>query len=293
MVKQTFFLHNIIDYYTARPDSMETMSLHYFAAWFIKCPAPTSQSSRLLERIYIQKYDVWVRKRRTSVVIRFPCFSVTNDDYYFSLLMLLLPFRSANDMVGLYPNAKEAFMAKHALLDFSVQMHNSFLHQVENSIRRIRLAEAELEDHCNYESLHINVDIGLNNSHTSPNLYISNVSNSDTDLLHYHQMSSCYMSADEFNSCGTTLTNCQKKALIIVQQHFSNNDRQALRLFITGGAGVGKSYLFKIIVAYLQLYTGSLPAKSPVKCCSPTGTAARHIYGQTIHFLLHIPVDKY
>ena len=32
---------------------------------------------------------------------------------------------------------------------------------------------------------------------------------------------------------------------------------------------------------------------SPVKCCSPTGTAARHIYGQTIHSLLHIPVDKY
>ena len=66
-----------------------------------------------------------------------------------------------------------------------------------------------------------------------------------------------------------------------------------MRLFITGGACVGKSYLLKIIVAYLQLYTASLPGKSPVKCCSPTGTAARHIYGQTIHSLLYIPVDKY
>ena len=37
----------------------------------------------------------------------------------------------------------------------------------------------------------------------------------------------------------------------------------------------------------------SLSGTSPVKCCLPTGTAARHIYGQTIHSLLHIPVDKY
>ena len=37
----------------------------------------------------------------------------------------------------------------------------------------------------------------------------------------------------------------------------------------------------------------SLSGSSPVKCCSPTGTTARHIYGQTIHSLLHIPVDKY
>ena len=208
------FLHNLIDYYKARPNSMETMSLHYFASWFIKCPVPTSHSNRLLERVYIEKYDVWVRKRRTPVVVRFPSFSVSNDDYNYSLLMLLLPFRSESDLVGLFSSAKEAFMAKHALLDFSMEMHNSFLQQVENSIRRIRLAEAELQDHFSPENVSVNVDIGLHSSDTSvPNLYVSNLSNSDADSLHYHQLSSCYMSADEFTHCITSLTTCQKKSI--------------------------------------------------------------------------------
>ena len=58
------FMHNIIGYYMARPQSMETVSLHFFASWYIKCPAPAGQSqTRCLERVYIEKYDVWVRKR--------------------------------------------------------------------------------------------------------------------------------------------------------------------------------------------------------------------------------------
>ena len=91
-------------------------------------------------------------------------------------------------------------------------------------------------------------------------------------------MSACYMSHDEFSLSINSLTNCQKRALQIVQNHFSSRRNKPLLLFITGGAGVGKSYLLKIIVAYLQLYTGVHLGSLPVRCCSPTGTAARHIY---------------
>lgn len=182
------FLHNIIDYYTARPVLMTSMSLHYFASWFIKCPTPASQSARSLERIYIEKCDIWIRKRRLSAIVRFPCFSVSNDDYYFSLVVLLLPFRSESDLFGEFPTANEAVFAKYAFIDFSVQMHNSFLHQVENSIRRIRLAEAELEEQTNANNLPTDsTDIGLNNSTISaPNLYVSNISTSDAQVLPFY-----------------------------------------------------------------------------------------------------------
>ena len=46
-------------------------------------------------------------------------------------------------------------------------------------------------------------------------------------------------------------------------------------------------------VAFLQIETSVTAGISPVKCCAPTGTAAKHICGQTIHSLLNIPVDKY
>lgn len=288
------FQTNLIDYYTARPNSMESMSLHYFASWYIKCPPPGSQSGKSLERIRISKYNVWVRQHRSAVVIRFPFFLVSNDDYYYALLMLLLPFRSEQDILGEFTTAKDAFSAKHSFLDFSVHMHNSFLYQVENTIRRIRLAEAELKDEPSSDSVPFYIDIGVHNSYNSrPHLYQNSTLIPDADTLHFHQMTASFMGENEFLAAIAGLTNCQKKCLNTVKSHFSSNSTTPLRLFVTGGAGVGKSHLLKIIVTYLQLYAASLPGISPVKCCSPTGTAARHIHGQTIHSLLHIPVDKY
>jgi hypothetical protein len=75
-----------------------------------------------------------MRKRGDFAVVRIPNFSTTNDDYYFSLLMLLLPHRCESELVGSYATAKDAFLAKHSLLDFSMHMYNSFLQQVEHGI---------------------------------------------------------------------------------------------------------------------------------------------------------------
>ena len=105
------FRHNLVDYYCARPCIMENMSLFQFASWYIKCPPPTNTCNRRnwrLQRFYIEKYNVRVRKRRSPVVIRFPCFSISNDDYYYSLLMLLLPFHSESDLLGDFATAKDA-----------------------------------------------------------------------------------------------------------------------------------------------------------------------------------------
>ncbi|WAR12803.1 hypothetical protein MAR_026983 [Mya arenaria] len=123
---------NILDYYYARPSSFDTMSLYYSACWYIKYSTPNSFTTRqsVLERVFIPKYNVWFRKRKRFAIVRFPCFSVCNDDYYFTFLLLLLPHHSEIDLVCKYGCAKDAFSAKHSLLDFSMDMHNTFLLQV-------------------------------------------------------------------------------------------------------------------------------------------------------------------
>ena len=101
------------------------------------------------------------------------------------------------------------------------------------------------------------------------------------------------MSHAEFESNLKKMTSCQRKAFSYIQNHFMNRKNDALRAFITGGAGVGKSFLLKIISNYLQLFCAGCSGTNPVKCCAPTGPAARNINGQTIHSALKIPVDKY
>ena len=70
-----------------------------------------------------------------------------------------------------------------------------------------------------------------------------------------------------------------------------NNRVDPLRLFITGGAGVGKSHLAKTISSYLlktfSFHSGS-PDKPKILSLAPIGVAAINIDGTTINTGLSI-----
>lgn len=98
----------------------------------------------------------------------------------------------------------------------------------------------------------------------------------------------------------------QRAVLGVVQEHISQNQRATstctpLRLFITGGAGTGKSFLIaqlsctahRAVHAQLtELYMRTHPSVSkPVVLLAPTGVAAFNIGGTTIHNLLRLPVE--
>ena len=95
------FMYNIVDYYYARPQTMQYICLYEFASWFMKCSAPAQGlvTERMQERIYISKYDVWMMRRKRSAVVRYPTFSISCDDYYFSLLMLMLPHSKESELL--------------------------------------------------------------------------------------------------------------------------------------------------------------------------------------------------
>ena len=61
-------------------------------------------------------------------------------------------------------------------------------------------------------------------------------------------------------------------------------------IFVTGGEGVGKSYLIEVLVEWLILLTAPASAVQPVHVCAPTGVAAYNVKGKTIHSLFYLPV---
>ena len=66
---------------------------------------------------------------------------------------------------------------------------------------------------------------------------------------------------------------------------------EPLHLFTAGGAGVGKSYLVKILKSFLtktfNLYSGT-PDKKKILLLAPTVVATLNIDGRTIHSVLEI-----
>jgi pantothenate kinase-related protein Tda10 len=90
---------------------------------------------------------------------------------------------------------------------------------------------------------------------------------------------------EEFHDALHSLSVDQLHALETIQQHIRPQILQhpsaiPLHLFITGGAGNGKSYLTKLIYEYIN--RGSNNPTSTVLLLAPTGLAASNIHGCTI-----------
>ena len=72
-------------------------------------------------------------------------------------------------------------------------------------------------------------------------------------------------------------------------------DPDPFHILLTGGAGVGKSFLLKCITAYLLKtlkYHGQDYSKQPsVKVTASTGKAATNINGTTLHSAFSLPVN--
>ena len=229
------FESNIIDYYRARPSSIQFMSLYNFASWYKRCSATSStnynKNRSKLERISIDKYNILMQKRKQACVIRYPKFCLVSDDYYYSLLMLLLPHRNESDLITPHDFAKDAFIAKKSLLNVtSDNMHFSFLTDVENSIRRIQLAENELNACNNYSDTNFNVNTSvsedtfdyselLNKDNSLFEIHTSTHDLNDTSTDFYHQLLTSEYSEEMFESRYKSLSFSQKRVFKYVQTH--------------------------------------------------------------------------
>lgn len=296
------FQTNIIDYYHCRPVELSDICLFKFCSWYKKCSNEMPKRVSL-SRIYIEKYDVVMKKCKKPSVVRFPHFPPSSDDHFYSMLLLLLPHKSENELVVPYSNLREAFINKRQLFNTSIDFINfSFTEQIENTIRKLKLM-SELSCNSSSENTKNDTLFSLNNDLVLEKLFFADVNESASlntsknateifdDDLHMHSFS-CSMSIVEFRESVKRLTPSQLEAFCFVKSKFEKNELP-FHLFLTGGAGVGKTFTTKVIIAYIQLFCARVLNSNCVLVCAPTGTAANNINGRTIHSLLRVPVAQF
>ena len=86
------------------------------------------------------------------------------------------------------------------------------------------------------------------------------------------------------------LTPDQHKVFQVIKSAFDGK-QCPFHLFVSGGAGVGRSILIDVIVDYLRLFTSQCSGIDPVAVCAPTGVAAFNVKGKTVHSLFRLPVS--
>ncbi|XP_070537059.1 uncharacterized protein [Ptychodera flava] len=92
------------------------------------------------------------------------------------------------------------------------------------------------------------------------------------------------------------ILNKKQKEIFYHIIHWIKTKTDPLHVFVTGGAGVGKSVVLKSLYQVLLKHLSSRPGENPdtvlLLLMAPTGKAAYNIKGSTIHSALQIPASQ-
>ncbi|GIY15744.1 ATP-dependent DNA helicase [Caerostris darwini] len=198
-------------------------------------------------------------------VVRVPYFIATSDpeNFFYSLLVQYMPYRSEIELLEGFDNAKEAFLARE-----------NRLKETSRHIRQHRERDQQLE----------NAFIQV---HAFEILEQPEIINPEAE----EELPDTEMSNDLFQRAQQAMNIDQRQLFILITEGIKNqlnggNERE--KIFVTGGAGTGKTFLFNLLKNQVNRCYG----KSVVKVGVLTGVAARLIGGSTLYRLLKLPVQK-
>ena len=325
------FQTNILDRYSARPNKLEDTCLAAFAAnYCYKRSARKDDNNQgdsfgedsdsidgivdnsLPKEIVLKKDLGHMVRRKTQAIIRSHQFSVIKDpeQYYHSQLLLYLPWRNeATDL--LQPtfeschrdnsdiirenkarfeyHAEDVAEAMENLEEFGAPEENWGDIAAQNEQARVeeRQEGAQQDEQSLYNALDVTEDQQVRG---------------DLGLIpHSFELLTEKMTSQEYNDLVLSLNDKQSDVhshildwctkMILTHQI---EKPPPFHIFLTGGAGVGKSHLVRAIVqTATRIFTRNNQIDSRhVLVCGPTGTAAYNVAGYTLHSALLIPIEQ-
>jgi PIF1-like helicase len=291
--KAVGFCGNIFDRYVNRPPyhsdfDFENMSLVEFAmqfdAYYRKQgddgvndedvnEGAIETTTRVPQRRITLQNNMQIVIRKVPACIRVPYFLESNDpeSFYYSLLLQYLPHRNESELIGEYDSAAEAFIAHEDRIKESSERMLLFRErdrQLENAL--IQVHALDLFDH-------------------------NPVPLAQEEEIEAEEQEENSWGDEEFRvqACAMNITQkeiFEKFTKSILDQKGGSYER--IKHFVTGNAGTGKTFLFKIMRHQTNRLWRPDDGSSVIRVCALTGVAARLISGTTIHSLLKLPVQK-
>ncbi|XP_052700234.1 uncharacterized protein LOC128177537 [Crassostrea angulata] len=317
--EEDIWMTNIVERYENRPqtDYFNQMCLAEFCSKFrvlAKSQVPQGEKEGIYElrngKGYIQK-----RTRGKPAVIRYPRFNAESapEKYFQSILQLFLPYINQRQLKPPGFDLYESFYSNgfvrvdtdlQAVKDVVNGHRNQFSKDeeaIENAAEIFELigepedAWASLcpETEMKREECLIQKSI-LHSKDTQPKEVTEEVEREDSSDVLYH-IREASNSRQEMLPLLQSLNDKQKEVFYSVREwclkKISQENPEPLHVFITGGAGTGKSHLIKAIhyeASRLLGKTLSIPNAISILLTAFTGTAAFNIGGSTIHHVFSL-----
>ncbi|XP_063049297.1 uncharacterized protein LOC134443443 [Engraulis encrasicolus] len=314
---ENIWMTNIVERYTNRPQSeeMKTLCLATFCSEYrVLSKSEVSKNKESQTIIELNNNFGFLKKRTRSqpAVVRYPRFSPTKDPekYYHSLLQLFLPHYEilhlkpppfetyehfynngavkcgtdvqtvksiVDDNKALFEKDSDELDKAEQLLQTDIDLTDAWAilapEAEDERLHCLQLMKNKVVEDENDDDIATNIPDLRANPQTVYSLETNNVTMPRQDAL------------DLLRSL-----NEEQSAVFYAVRHWCLQKRfgknpEPLRLFLTGGAGVGKSHLIKAIhyESTRLLQDDEHPDELPVILTAPTGVAAYNIRASTIH----------
>ena len=252
---------------------------------------------------------ITIKQRKNFRVIRHVRFNKKTDseNFYRERLMLFYPWRNETDLKKSHETYEQMYNTVHRTIESKVKQYENSAEELERAMEQAEndcdqydeiapgTQQTELEDaeegtadaeqyvqfnpdrpaeHRNYD---IAEDLGI--SHRPP------------DITPRVKL----MEDDEYHQLLRTLNMKQREFFHHVLTWVKTKD-ESMYVFLSGGAGVGKSVVVKALYQGLQRYLCSKEGEDPddtrILLCAPTGKAAYNINGVTLHSAFSVQPSK-
>ena len=284
------FAPGIFDRYASRPDTPEfaSMTLAHFAVWYGVDTRGVGKAGNgpAQPRNQLQNDMGWVCLRRKQACLRIPIQTVEShgDDYYYSLLLLYIPWRKEpEDLLKGHSSATEAFIVREGEMVVLNAPNHAFADEVHKAVVQLQALEddayqdvvAPMARQAQREDAvqpFIEAEGGLMNpEHFMDQACLDDDNLSAIDEEHMllndndddiGAMSGHSLTDREFRQLIASLNTKQPIPFDIVVHYTRELHKHRMKirhkppepfhLFVTGGAGTGKSHVIRAIKEHME-----------------------------------------
>ena len=244
------------------------------------------------------------KRRQVPRIIRYVNYNKDKDreNYYRERLMLFYPWKNeTEDLKGTYSSYEESYNAHKTDI-----VPNQKKYECYNDILEEAVEDAEAnpdtddEDDDNSEDMAVTNlpdyayfdparDERLLRTDLASDMGLALRYDNEVDLFGTH------MNDTEYENIMRSLNKKQSEILIHIMQHLLNVDDK-MYIFIEGGAGVGKTQVANALNASINRTFRKCHNEDPsgnyTMVLAPTGVAAYHVSGNTLHSGLHLNINS-
>ena len=272
---------NLIDnFYPNRPASLGHVCLYDFVKWYRR-----GDNDAEGRRQYVRAGKPKIPNHR----IYDPNKPEEREAYFYSLLLLFVPFTDESELVGNDQTAEEAFN-EHFRDHTSMEHHHETLQkmlQAQAKVRRINEARKEEEVPADKDEVVEDEGVKL-------------VGEAEAAMHDVHDMD--YDTID-LSERIAMLNEDQRRIFEQVSDHLNHQRRhesndckckdiKPLHMFVSGVGGTGKSFLIETIRSLVkEMWKDDAGDDTTCAVAAPTGLAAYNVGGVTVHRLFQLPIE--